>query len=246
MRSAAIRIVDLPGDLADRARRKRLPPASLRYAVSDTTSRRSFRRAGQCAAQAIVAAPTSFEPDAVGMVRFLDFGCGCGRVAAPLLDLCPRIALTGIDIDVRAIDWCRSNLRGDFRYADPAGMLPLPAEAFDIVYAINVFTHLDERRQLASVAEILRVLRPGGFFIVTTCSPQLIIANGNADEAMHESLRNRGFAFVSVRGGTRFNDDYSYQSHEYLQSAWSPGLELLRHHPFGLGNRDLAIFRRPQ
>lgn len=92
-----------------------------------------------------------------------DWGCGMGRVLRHLPD---TYQLTGFDYNKAAINWCaRSIPRARFFANDLMPPLPAEAEAFDAVYALSVFTHLSARGHEAWIAEIERVLRPGGVFI---------------------------------------------------------------------------------
>jgi ubiquinone/menaquinone biosynthesis C-methylase UbiE len=47
---------------------------------------------------------------------------------------------------------------------------PLAYEAnhFDFIYALSVFTHLPESLQTAWMSELARVLKPGGYLLMTT------------------------------------------------------------------------------
>jgi len=45
--------------------------------------------------------------------------------------------------------------------------LPYAAESFDVIYCLSVFTHLNETMQDAWLAELRRVLQPGGLLILT-------------------------------------------------------------------------------
>ncbi len=90
----------------------------------------------------------------------LDLGCGPyslvrrGRVVA-LDPLCGRYAEL---IDMRA--------DADIRYIAGAGeRLPFADGAFDVVWSRNVIDHV--RDPVAFVAEALRVVRPGGRFLLT-------------------------------------------------------------------------------
>jgi len=90
----------------------------------------------------------------------LDFGCGLGRVLVPFKAQCPGARFTGFDIDPRMIDWARF-LCGDLAHAWTLDARELPSGSFDLVYAISVFTHLDESTD-EWLAQIARLLRPGG------------------------------------------------------------------------------------
>jgi SAM-dependent methyltransferase len=100
----------------------------------------------------------------------LEYGCADGTLALDRLDL-PRVArsVTGIDISDVAIDKARERAGG----AANARFLTMDAEAmtfadasFDLVYGRGILHHLDLAR---SLAEIARVLRPGG--IAAFCEP---------------------------------------------------------------------------
>src|SRR5438067_4492133 len=73
------RLRDLPADLL----RRDLPGATLRYNVAGSSSRRTFVEIGTRAASEIAAAIKPFI-DIATNIDVLDFGCGCGRVIAPL------------------------------------------------------------------------------------------------------------------------------------------------------------------
>ena len=99
----------------------------------------------------------------------LDFGCGSGYGTARIADLCKRIV--GIDISTDAVEYARSKFRADnleFTAIAPVEQQPLPFadQSFDVVLSFQVIEHVpDVDRYLA---EIGRVLRPGGIFVVAT------------------------------------------------------------------------------
>ena len=76
--------------------------------------------------------------------------------------------LHGTDTDAEAIAWCRDHLPA--RFGVNAELPPLDYEdsSFDLIYAISVFTHLTEELGLAWAQELARVLRPGGYALLTT------------------------------------------------------------------------------
>jgi len=116
--------------------------------------------------------------DRLGLVRpglrVLDFGCGPGSLV-PLLSgrLGPDGAYFGLDLHAASIHWCREAFAGDprlrFERLEPAASRPWPAaaDAWDLVLAKSVFTHLLEEEARAALAEIRRALAPGGRAVVT-------------------------------------------------------------------------------
>jgi SAM-dependent methyltransferase len=101
------------------------------------------------------------------MNRVLDFGCGCGRLARWLSAL-PQGVLAGCDYNPELVAWCAENL--DFMETRVSALEP-PLQfgdgEFDLIYALSVFTHLPEEMQKTWLAELHRVLRPGGLLFFT-------------------------------------------------------------------------------
>jgi SAM-dependent methyltransferase len=114
----------------------------------------------------------------------LDVGCGIGRMARPLAGfLDERGRYEGFDVNPVGIGWCQLRYDERFRFtlADlynsryhPTGALkareyPFPYEddAFDVVLAASVLTHLLEDEAAHYLAEIARVLRPRGRALIT-------------------------------------------------------------------------------
>ena len=99
---------------------------------------------------------------------WLDIGCGhavFGNWMRPEAEELTRKAgrFTGVDIHpagIRMHEWLDHGVIAD------AAALPFLAEAFDVVTANMVVEHLD--RPDAVLAEVKRVLRPGGYFIFHT------------------------------------------------------------------------------
>jgi len=110
----------------------------------------------------------------------LDLGCGCGKLAR-FLHLNPRLSYVGVDIFLPGVLWCRKAFAGSagrFRFEhfdgysatyNPDGQLavtdyalPCADGSIDVVVCSSLFTHLLERDAIHYLAEIARVLKPGG------------------------------------------------------------------------------------
>src|SRR5437764_7595053 len=139
-----------------------LPPRRLMVRVAGTADAEWFLRSGRAAYDAIAG---HVPIESLGSV--LDFGCGCGRVTRYWQDFAG--AVSGSDVNGKAIEWCRENLGfASFAQNTLAPPLVFEPESFDLVYALSVFTHLTAQLQLAWRDEMLRVLRPGGCLLLTT------------------------------------------------------------------------------
>ncbi len=108
--------------------------------------------------------------DVTGL-HVLDLGCGAGHYAAELLGR--RAArVVGVDGSESLLGVARERLgdRAELHHHDLEEPLAFLADgSFDLVVLALVYHHLDEREQL--LAEIRRVLRPGGVLLVSTTHP---------------------------------------------------------------------------
>jgi SAM-dependent methyltransferase len=237
------RIHDFPADVADLFAEAPLPPARLRRRVSRRSSRAEFVEVGQGAAAGLLAAFRSAREPGMAYPRWLDFGCGAGRIARHLLESPEIDELTGVDVDPLLVAWTQRRLRGaSFRRIEPAPPLPFPDARFDVVVSVSVFTHFDEEPGRGWAAEVARVLRPGGLFLLSTHGAA-IAASQPLPDAARRRFAETGFLFL--RGDGRFNDDVAFHSAEYLRSAWAPWFELASYREQGLmGFQDLSVWRR--
>jgi SAM-dependent methyltransferase len=101
--------------------------------------------------------------------RILDAGCGSGPLFAALRDR--GAVVTGFDRSAAMLDHARERLGdgADLRLADLADPLPFPGDAFDDVIASLVLHYLEDWGP--SLAELRRVLRPGGRLIASVDHP---------------------------------------------------------------------------
>lgn len=99
----------------------------------------------------------------------LDFGCGWGRIMRFFLRDVPWPQLFGFDPWSNAIQLCRSTgVYGQFLKTNLLPPCIVKDETFDLIYAYSVFSHLSEKAAGAWIAELSRLLKPGGLLIITT------------------------------------------------------------------------------
>jgi SAM-dependent methyltransferase len=98
--------------------------------------------------------------------RVLDVGAGNGYVLEKYA--LEGALVSGVDVTPTAVELCRRRfeyrgLQGDFRVA-PAEELPYPDATFDCICSMGVLHHVSDTPR--AIAEIFRVMRPGGRLIV--------------------------------------------------------------------------------
>ena len=102
----------------------------------------------------------------VSGARVLEVGCGEGAGVQTLLDRLGAAHVTAIDLDAAQIVRARKRLRGENRAVVEQGditALPLTDASIDAVADFGIIHHVPDWR--AAVAEVARVLTPGGQFL---------------------------------------------------------------------------------
>jgi ubiquinone/menaquinone biosynthesis C-methylase UbiE len=130
------------------------PPMALPLEASDEPDRFCIQLYHRTATQA----------DLSGK-RVLEVGCGHGGGASYLVRTLHPASYTGLDLNPTGIAFCRKrhNLAGlDFVKGD-AQNLPFPDQSFDAVINIDSAYHYPHYPRF--LAEVVRVLRPGGHFL---------------------------------------------------------------------------------
>ncbi|MER8413011.1 class I SAM-dependent methyltransferase [Mesorhizobium sp. M1342] len=101
--------------------------------------------------------------------RVLDIGSGLGGVDVLLAAKHGATAVVGIDVEPQLVESARDLVarkglagRITFQLVAP-GSLPFVDDSFDLVFSKDAMLHIPEK--LALYREVLRVLRPGGWFI---------------------------------------------------------------------------------
>lgn len=111
--------------------------------------------------------------------RVLDVGCGSGTFMCALASQSPDLQLTAIDIDARILRQavCKAGASHIQWLRGAASDLPLESASFDTVTCELLLHHLTPAEKQASLAEIYRVLRPGGqLILVDYAQPASVLA----------------------------------------------------------------------
>jgi SAM-dependent methyltransferase len=223
-----------------------LPPPRLRLLVDGRSAdAEHFLLIGAQMAASIRAAATAAGAPPERMNAVLDFGCGCGRVARHWADVAkPRIL--GCDRDERPLGWCEDTLpflrAVRNQLAPPA---PYPPQSFDLIYALSVFSHLSESLQHRWVAELRRLLRPGGLLVVSVLGDA--VSHRLSEE--EKTRFDRGELVVERPRMEGHNACTAYHPHGYVTSSLLSDFDDVKR--FDLGSpqlpvlQDAYIARRP-
>jgi len=164
----------------------------------------------------------------------LEVGCGIGRIAIPLTQYLREGTYVGFDVVPHGIEWCQQKVTTrhpnfTFFHSDiynkaynPTGRFaaheysfPFPDGRFDFVFLTSVFTHMLPRDVERYVAEIGRVLKPGGrcFFTayLVTDEARGYLERGESVKAFAESAE--GYWAISPdvpESAIAFSDTYLF------------------------------------
>lgn len=222
-----------------------LPPPNLRTLTAGTADPHWFLESGRASAQTIRAAVGRHGADVEATARMLDFGCGCGRVLRHWQHLA-RPEIHAAEPDRRLADWCADNLVfASVAHSSAFPPLPYETSAFDLVYAVSVFTHLPEQAQLDWMDEFARLIRPGGLLLLTLHGDRY-----RARLTGHErSEYDAGRLVVRRASAAGTNLCSAFHPARFVRERLAPEFELLEHTVGGFERgapaQDLVVLRKP-
>jgi SAM-dependent methyltransferase len=192
--------------------------------------------------------------------RVLDFGSSSGRVVRVLHAAYPEIEWHGCDPQPKPIEWAREHLPGiEFCVSPESPPLEHGDATFDAVFAISIWSHYGERPARAWLAEMHRLIRPGGHLLLTFHGLQSIAyyvaKNGRSRRESVQlalELSRDGFWFREMfdsAGGDHGirNSQWgtAFITAEWLLNATLPHWSAVGYGPGRAeGNQDLIVLKR--
>ncbi len=131
--------------------------------------------------------------------EIVELGCGNGDLARAIATAFPQASLTALEVDSRQH---AANLEGpqlpNLTFAEgSAERIPAGDEAFDVVLAIKSLHHVPADRLDRALAEIRRVLKPGGLAYIA--EPVFAGAFNEIMRIFHDEEAPRLAAFEAIK-----------------------------------------------
>ncbi|WP_191246376.1 class I SAM-dependent methyltransferase [Amycolatopsis deserti] len=135
--------------------------------------------------------------------RILDAGCGAGALHAALRER--GAIVTGVDSSAKMLELARKRLGddADLHLADVGSTLPFPDKSFDDIVACLLLHYLED--WTAPLAELRRVLEPGGRLIVAV------------DHPLVQKLANPECDYFAT---SKRSEEWTFGGHSALMSFW--------------------------
>ena len=160
----------------------------------------------------------------------LDFGCGAGRTLRQFLDEARSCEMWGCDIDEASIAWLKDHLCPPLHVfvngSEPP--LPHPDGAFDLIWAVSVFTHLTDTWS-RWLLELRRVLADDGLLYVT------FMGSGMCESIVHEPWDESRYGMNVLKAGQSWDIGGPMVLHSpwWIRSRWGRAFEILSLRPDG-------------
>jgi SAM-dependent methyltransferase len=216
------------------------PPELIRITVSNEDARR-FCASGQEGAAWIESLLSEHRTPLESVGSLLDFGCGAGRVLRQWKRL-RGVQVTGTDYNPVLVAWCREHLPfAELVPLSPDMALQIESDSLGLIYALSVFTHIDEQQQAACMREFTRLLRPGGLLLLTI--------NGPLDWLSDEERQRFDAGEFVIRGAEHSGSNAcrTYHPEQYVRKVFASDLELVDFSPGRATDikQDTALLRKP-
>ena len=134
-------------------------------------------------------------------MKFLDFGCGPGRIVKTVA---PHVqTYVGVDVSEGLLEMAREHHKSysnvSFVKCNGTDLSCFEDNTFDYIYERLVFIHVPKEGIVKYIKEFFRVLRPGGFLYIPDLPKEEACTNGFTMAEM-EMFRDFGSVNVSAIG----------------------------------------------
>lgn len=195
--------------------------------------------------------------------RALELGAASGRVTRHLLAQEPELEVWATDINFRHVAWMQTFLDRRLNAFQHTVLPHLPTEdnAFDLICAFSVFTHIDEF-ETAWLLELRRILRTGGIAYLSIHSDYLWSRVPSIPRFLDALLAMREFVtdydirpelfdrpmphakvvFRNVQ--SRIYNTNVFHSLDYVREVWGRFFTVIDFLPAGHGYQDVVLLQK--
>ena len=219
-----------------------IPPPKLIFKVTAQFDMDKFYQNGVEGAENIKEILAKNDLDINRFESILDFGCGCGRVLRQWKNL-ERSKIYGSDYNNLLVQWCQQSLKfAEVKLNGSDTRLDFEGGKFDFIYAISVFTHLTEESQLFWINELTRVLKPGGYLLITVSGTTRLDTLKPKERKVFES----GHMVIVYPQHSGKNICNTFHPEEYIREKLCKNLKMIDFVPGGAkdANQDSCLLRK--
>jgi SAM-dependent methyltransferase len=176
----------------------------------------------------------------------LEWGCGVSRIIRHLPELLPSSKFFGADINAEMIKWNKQFIPvinfDLINYYPPTQYMP---NTFEYIYAISVFTHIEDTQQENWLKEAHRILATNGIFLFTTHGKKYFT---HLDNTENKALQANGVFTKSYKQkGHRMMTTYNHP--KVFTQLIQKYFDVLEYHdgninPNKIGGQDLWIVKK--
>ena len=180
--------------------------------------------------------------------RICEWGCGPARIIRhmPQIASAQKFVFMGTDYNKTTISWCQENIKNvEFFVNGLTPPLSFPNNYLDCVYCISVFTHLSKEMHFAWLKEIMRVLKPGGVFMMSMNGDNIKKTQLKEERELYESGQ------LVVRGNAKEGSRtfLAFHSPIFMRETFLNGYDILKHDTnpdrYISSGQDIWIVRKP-
>lgn len=179
--------------------------------------------------------------------RLLDFGCGSARLLVGWHVLSPAIQLEGCDYNQQLIEWAQTALPPAIHCQRNQLQPPLPYEnqSLDFIYLISVFTHLSLETQQRWVQEFKRILRRGGYVLVTLHGHMYVQNTFYQQADKLAEFQKTGFITIGTAEQEGSNHYGAFHRPDFVQQLFA-GFKIVGYFPCGNVGKQHTLYQIAQ
>lgn len=176
-----------------------------------------------------------------------ELGTGSARLIRHLRAL-EGLQLVGSDLIEGNASWCRDNLPGiEFYTNELEPPLRFAKDGtFDFAFAFSVFTHIPMELQQRWVAELARILKPGGVATITILGDEMARKMMSADEFgqyQDEGTYTMDANHPRVSASSALIGSWDvFMTSKYMSELYGQSLEVVDQRP---GSQSIVTLRKP-